>query len=679
MIRKTTLTILLLVLFASVFSTGAFSVSETSSAPAPLPDDRRMRVELTAEGLRLSFAPAANSAYGVFFFPDGEAAATDARLYAQDGSLAAMGGGSVRLFEARLNAGETYTLVLSGRGTGYVEVMRATLGRSFESPIELDAEAPAYEKLLVRAGDAHWYAFTARQSGPATVYAEPAGYPAGSSPRLRGVLTDETGRVLAEAQSDSGGFAMDCVLEAGARYCVRVSAAEEDTGAYRLGVSFGEEGGRAPESVDLSAQALTLRAGQTYILLAQVSPADAHAAVTFSTSNSAVAAVTQSGEVRALSPGTAVITARAWGGASATCEVTVEGVPLSGIGFSQSELTLRVGESVSAALEFYPADASDRRVRFSVDGSSVVSVSAEGVVTGLSEGTARVTVIALDGGHTDILEVTVGPAAAKLRALIVGQQMYHESVNKVRVGSINTAQSVAAMLETQVLDGESYQTTVLLDSSREDIFLAIRSAFAEAKEGDISLFYITCHGHYAHGMSFFELYDGSLIAARDLERELRKIPGTVVVIADCCGSGGLIGEASSLEDFNRGIVSVFAGRVGQPAFAASKYKVIASASLDQDSYRISFDENVTESDMATVLARALCDGAGWSIGLARRAALRADADYDRRITFNEIAQYAARRVCWYLDVAGELAGASASYVQNVQVYPQGDPFVLLGR
>ena len=112
-----------------------------------------------------------------------------------------MGGGSVRLFEARLNAGETYTLVLSGRGTGYVEVMRATLGRSFESPIELDAEAPAYEKLLVRAGDAHWYAFTARQSGPATVYAEPAGYPAGSSPRLRGVLTDETGRVLAEARA----------------------------------------------------------------------------------------------------------------------------------------------------------------------------------------------------------------------------------------------------------------------------------------------------------------------------------------------------------------------------------------------------------------------------------------------------------------------------------------------
>ena len=134
MIRKTTLTVLLLVLFASVFAAGAFSVSETTSLPA----DGRMHVELTGEELRLSFTPAANSAYGVFFFPDGETAAVDARLYAQDGTLAAMGGGSVRLFEARLNAGEVYTLVLSGEGSGHVEVMRSTLGRSFEKPIELE-------------------------------------------------------------------------------------------------------------------------------------------------------------------------------------------------------------------------------------------------------------------------------------------------------------------------------------------------------------------------------------------------------------------------------------------------------------------------------------------------------------------------------------------------------------
>ena len=83
--------------------------------------------------------------------------------------------------------------------------------------------------------------------------------------------------------------------------------------------------------------------------------------------------------------------------------------------------------------------------------------------------------------------------------------------------------------------------------------------------------------------------------------------------------------------------------------------------------------------MATVLARALCDGAGWSLGGSRRAALRADADYDRQITFGEIGAYLTRRVPWYLNVAGELAGTSTPYTQNVQIYPAGDPLVLFGR
>ncbi len=110
-------------------------------------------------------------------------------------------------------------------------------------------------------------------------------------------------------------------------------------------------------------------------------------------------------------------------------------------------------------------------------------MSPDGVVTGLAEGTARLVAVAADGGHTDILEVTVEPAAAKLRALIVGQQMYEEGVNSVRVGSINTAQSVSFLLQNQNVDGESYETTVLLDSGRAQTLAAIRTAFAEARGG----------------------------------------------------------------------------------------------------------------------------------------------------------------------------------------------------
>jgi len=669
--RKMTLILLsVLLLYASVFAAGAFAVP----AGALLSVGDRVEIALSEGEIRFRFAPSANSAYAIYLFPDGKSPEAEARLYRGKEMIAA-GAGRMLLLEARLSAGEEYSLALSGAGSGVLEIMRSTLGRSFDRPIELNPENGGYEKLLVRPGDAHWYSFAALYTGPATIHAEPKGGDSGDVPLLEGVVLDAQGRELYSAS----GFAIDCELQQGAVYFVRVSADEETTGAYALSVEQDGDRQARPEAISLSADRLSLEVGQSQPLGAMLFPADAHPCVVFTSSDSAVASVSADGEVSALSAGVATITARGWGGASASCTVTVARVPLSGIGFSQSELTLRVGERVAAPLEFFPSDASDRRVRYFVEGEGVASVAPDGTVSGLSEGAARVTAVAADGGHSDILEVTVEPPAAKRRALLIGQQMYLPSVNNVRVGSINTAQSMASMLESQSIDGESYSTTVLLDASRDEVFAAIRGAFRDAAEGDVSLFYITCHGYYRDGMSFLQMYDGSVIAARDLERELRKIPGTVVVIVDSCGSGGLIGRASNFEDFNLGIVKVFSGRVGGAPFASGKYKVIASASLDQDSYRLSFDEDVTESDMATVLARALCDGAGWSLSRSRRGALKADLDYDRLITLNEMQLYAARRVPWYLNVAGKLSKAKNPYVQNVQVYPEGDPFVLFGR
>ena len=199
MIQKTTLAVLLFALFASVFATGAFSVSGAAPESAALPADAHADVTLNGGEQRFTFSPAANSVYSVYFFPDGEGAAVDARLY-QGGALIATGGGSLRLFEASLSAGETYELALGGTGSGRLEVMRATLGRCFEKPIELAGDELAYEKLLVRPGDAHWYAFTAGTGGPATIHAEPEG---AQELVLSGLLMDAEGRVLAARAASS--------------------------------------------------------------------------------------------------------------------------------------------------------------------------------------------------------------------------------------------------------------------------------------------------------------------------------------------------------------------------------------------------------------------------------------------------------------------------------------------
>ena len=114
-----------------------------------------------------------------------------------------------------------------------------------------------------------------------------------------------------------------------------------------------------------------------------------------------------------------------------------------------------------------------------------------------------------------------------------------------------------------------------------------------------------------------------------------------------------------------------------PAIALSKYKVICSAGLDQDSFRIAFNEHADSGVMATVFARALCDGAGWNIDRNVRASMGADRDYDRSVSLAELAEYMQQRVKWYLEIASELTGGK--YRQSVQVYPENDPFVLFER
>ena len=146
-----------------------------------------------------------------------------------------------------------------------------------------------------------------------------------------------------------------------------------------------------------------------------------------------------------------------------------------------------------------------------------------------------------------------------------------------------------------------------------------------------------------------------------------------MVLIDCCGSGGAIGAASDGADFARGVTGAFSGA----AIRGSKYKVLASAGLDQDSFRVAFNQDAQNGVMATVFARALCDGAGWNLDLAAKGTMGADRNYDGKVTLGELHLYMIGRVNWYLGIASGLTGED--YRQSVQLYPEGDPFVIFER
>lgn len=163
------------------------------------------------------------------------------------------------------------------------------------------------------------------------------------------------------------------------------------------------------ESVQLNNTELTLDEGSEFTLTASVLPANATGqGVLFRSSNTAVATVDSNGKVKAVKSGTAVITAvSASGGKTASCSVTVNAVPVTGIALGQETVELTEGDSASLTWTFSPANASNKGVTFTSTNSSVARVGANGRITAVGAGNCTITITTDDGSFKDTVTVTV--------------------------------------------------------------------------------------------------------------------------------------------------------------------------------------------------------------------------------------------------------------------------------
>lgn len=87
--------------------------------------------------------------------------------------------------------------------------------------------------------------------------------------------------------------------------------------------------------------------------------------------------------------------------------ISGETIHVTGVGVVPSILELDVNETATLNAQVIPANATVRTVTWSSSASSVASVSASGVVKGLTAGTATITATTTDGSFTDTCSVTV--------------------------------------------------------------------------------------------------------------------------------------------------------------------------------------------------------------------------------------------------------------------------------
>ena len=625
-------------------------------------------VNLNDGPLTFDFTPPSGSVYDFCAFPVGTAGADVRMALRQNGATLATGTGGLTVLSERLTAEAAYTLAVSGAGRVRLEIARHALSRCFAEPLPLEAAGDSYAKAIARAGDVHWYSVTAAERLPLLL----TGVPGEEGLRLSAQLFGESGELLAEATPTAGGaFLLDFLPRPGRAYRVRVSAPEGGTGMYAL--NFAPSVGGLPEAVVLSENSLILNGRESRVISADVSPAGASTALYWESSDSDVVRVEGDGTVTGRQPGIAVVTAYAAGAVQARCRVEVRRVPVAGVELLAREIDVNVGDDVALEWRLSPENASSPQVSFEVSPEGVAQVDRGGVLRALGEGEALVTVRTGEGDFTDAAVVRVGPALKRYRALLIGEQGYASTVASVRLGSANSVAALRSMLSALSFSGTRYEITTRLDVSRDGALKAVSEAFGGATAQDVSLIYITCHGYYAGGMTYFQMYDGSVLAAEELRQALSAVPGEIVLLADCCGSGGIIGKAGTPADILRGVREVFGGVLGPSLFAGSRFRVLASAAAEQDSYRISFSENASESAVATAFARAVCEGGGWNMERGVRAAMRADVNLDGMVTLDELFQYVSRRVTQLLSLG------DGDYAQIVQVSPEGDVGSLFER
>ena len=162
--------------------------------------------------------------------------------------------------------------------------------------------------------------------------------------------------------------------------------------------------------VELSEHDITLYLGENVQFSATVLPTTAiNKDVTWSSSSTGVAWVNQEGYMITLLPGTTVITVKTdEGGFTDSCNVTVlpEYKHVLSVWIPEV-LHIGVGESQQIELVIEPEDASNPAVSWLSFNESVATVTQEGLVTGISPGSAHVKVTAEDGNISRYCLVTV--------------------------------------------------------------------------------------------------------------------------------------------------------------------------------------------------------------------------------------------------------------------------------
>ena len=163
--------------------------------------------------------------------------------------------------------------------------------------------------------------------------------------------------------------------------------------------------------VRLNSSSLSMEKGQSQVLSETITPSNSsNQNVTWTSNNENVVVVNQNGKVTAIGEGTAVVTVRTEdGGYTASCNIKVS-LPnerVTGVVLNKTGITLEKEETYELRADVIPYNATNQKVSWTSNATSVATVDQEGKVKAVGPGKATITVTTADGNYKATCVVTV--------------------------------------------------------------------------------------------------------------------------------------------------------------------------------------------------------------------------------------------------------------------------------
>ena len=230
--------------------------------------------------------------------------------------------------------------------------------------------------------------------------------------------------------------------------------------------------------------------------LVKVMPADAtNTNISFESSNSDIITVSESGLVKALSSGKAVITIQASDNVSVSIDFESY-IKVTSIDVDLDKTKIEKGSTLDLAslITVSPADATNKTLTYTSSDSSIISVDDKGLISGLAQGMATITIHQADIEKEITLDCVVS---------VTGIEKTNESTlsSKIEKG--------------ETLDIKNYFNVLPVDATNNSVFYTINDTniatisedgiISALSKGDFTLTITTVDGAY-HASFEFEVY-----------------------------------------------------------------------------------------------------------------------------------------------------------------------------